>query len=93
MNKKGQGALEYLLLIGGAVLIAAIVLTIMTNLSAGGQAGAEQSTYQTLCGQKLNQNLCDNPGTIEYDSDGDGVDDVTINCAWQNNTCEFTGTS
>ncbi len=32
MNKKGQGALEYLLLIGGAVLVASIVIALITGI-------------------------------------------------------------
>ena len=32
MNTKGQGALEYLLLIGGAVLVAAIVIALITGI-------------------------------------------------------------
>lgn len=35
MNKKGQGALEYLLLIGGAVLVAAIVIALITGVPTG----------------------------------------------------------
>jgi len=38
MDNKAQGALEYLLLIGGAVLIAAIVIVILTQLAGPGQA-------------------------------------------------------
>ena len=33
MDNKAQGALEYLLLIGGAVLIAAVVIVILTGLA------------------------------------------------------------
>ena len=33
MDNKAQGALEYLLLIGGAVLIAAIVIVILTSMT------------------------------------------------------------
>ena len=33
MDNKAQGALEYLLLIGGAVLIAAVVIVILTSLT------------------------------------------------------------
>jgi hypothetical protein len=36
LNKKGQGALEYLLLIGGAVLIAVIVIALLVGM--GGQS-------------------------------------------------------
>jgi len=35
MNKQGQGALEYLLLIGGAVLVASIVIALITGTTAG----------------------------------------------------------
>ena len=39
MQKKGQGALEYLLLIGGAVLIAVIVIAVITSLANTGKTG------------------------------------------------------
>ena len=35
MEKKAQGALEYLLLIGGAVLVAAIVIALITGTTSG----------------------------------------------------------
>jgi len=35
MDRKGQGALEYLLLIGGAVLVAAIVIALITGIPTG----------------------------------------------------------
>jgi uncharacterized protein (UPF0333 family) len=35
MEKKGQGALEYLLIIGGAVLVAAITIALITGTTAG----------------------------------------------------------
>lgn len=34
MKNKGQGALEYLLLFGGAVLIAAVVITLLFNFTS-----------------------------------------------------------
>lgn len=39
MNSKGQGALEYLLLIGGAVLVAVVVIVLLLGLgkSTGGE--------------------------------------------------------
>lgn len=43
-NKKGQGALEYLLLIGGAVLIAVIVIALLISMgSRNAEKAAEQS--------------------------------------------------
>lgn len=35
MDNRGQGALEYLLLIGGAIVVAAIVITIMLSTAEG----------------------------------------------------------
>lgn len=49
MDNKGQGALEYLLLIGGAVLIAAIVIVILNSLGTTGKtvAGNAESIIET----------------------------------------------
>ena len=41
MNRKGQGALEYLLLIGGAVLVAVIVITLLLNISGDTRTDTE----------------------------------------------------
>jgi len=46
MDNKAQGALEYLLLIGGAVLIAAVVIVILTGL-AGNNPTHAQNLYHT----------------------------------------------
>jgi uncharacterized protein (UPF0333 family) len=35
MNMKGQGALEYLLIIGGAVLVAAITIALISGTASG----------------------------------------------------------
>ncbi len=52
MDNKAQGALEYLLLIGGAVLIAAIVIVILTSLAGPGKTtnalGRYNNEYNTL---------------------------------------------
>lgn len=43
MDNKGQGALEYLLLIGGAVLIAAIVIVILNSLGTTGKSASNNA--------------------------------------------------
>jgi uncharacterized protein (UPF0333 family) len=43
MDVKGQGALEYLLLIGGAVLVAAIVIALISGMPTS--LDAEARTY------------------------------------------------
>ena len=60
MDKKGQGALEYLLLIGGAVLVAVIVITLLLGIADQGQTDTQatadagaikicESRLMTLC--------------------------------------------
>ncbi len=48
-NKKGQGALEYLLLIGGAVLIAVIVIALLVGMGSSSKKDASQG------GDRINQ--------------------------------------
>jgi hypothetical protein len=57
MEKKGQGALEYMILIAGAVLVAAIVIAIVTGLTAGGDEAANSRSKDALCAG-IPQNEC-----------------------------------
>ena len=52
-KKKGQGALEYLLLIGGAVLIAVIVIALLVGM--GGQSRETAQDQATKAQQALEQ--------------------------------------
>jgi len=38
---KGQGALEYLLIIGGAIMIAAVVIAIIVKVGGSGKTAAD----------------------------------------------------
>jgi uncharacterized protein (UPF0333 family) len=49
MEHKGQGALEYLLLIGGAILVAVIVIALIVGLGGTGGAEATKSIKDGLC--------------------------------------------
>ena len=76
-NKKGQGALEYLLLIGGAVLVAVIVITLLLQITETGSGSTEETTASSLCTNKaaLQDVVCSDItdvkiGTVEYDCDG-----------------------
>lgn len=75
MNKKGQGALEYLLLIGGALIVAAIVLTILPGLATKGGEGAETAVTAAQCAP-LNETQCTDVVMGDFDKDG------TIDCDW-----------
>jgi uncharacterized protein (UPF0333 family) len=47
-NKKGQGALEYLLLIGGAVLIAVIVIALLVGMGSENATTARERNTEAL---------------------------------------------
>lgn len=47
-NKKGQGALEYLLLIGGAVLIAVIVIALLVGMGSENATTARDRNKEAL---------------------------------------------
>jgi hypothetical protein len=66
MNQKGQGALEYLLLLGGAVLVAAIVLSLVTAIASTGEKAALSRAGDAICAP-LPEDQC---GT----KDPDGID-------------------
>lgn len=46
MDNRGQGALEYLLLIGGAVLVAAVVLALLLGFAQTGQNTANTANQK-----------------------------------------------
>ena len=48
MQKKGQGALEYLLLIGGAVLVAVIVISVISGLGSSGGTESKKQAFDAL---------------------------------------------
>lgn len=83
-TKKGQGALEYLLLIGGAVLIATIVLLIIigstgsTNAIINNNLGVYQS-HVTLGASGGSGGNCGN-GTIQAGEQCDGVNLNSQSC-------------
>ena len=55
MNIKGQGALEYLLLIGGAVLVAAIVIALVTGIPTG----VSNPEDAIICAQNVTPEACE----------------------------------
>lgn len=52
MHNKGQGALEYLLLIGGAIVVAAIVIVLVTNAASQSGTTAEQGQMSSVCNNR-----------------------------------------
>ena len=64
MNLKGQGALEYLLLIGGAVLVAAIVIALVTGIPGT----SPNPAIAAACAQRTTCASC-----IAYEDGGTGT--------------------
>ena len=61
MDTKGQGALEYLLLIGGAVLVAVIVITLLLGIADQGQVDTQATADAgaiKICESRLST-ICD----------------------------------
>jgi len=46
-NKKGQGALEYLLIIGGAILVAVIVIMVIVSMGSTSRSTANETANQS----------------------------------------------
>jgi hypothetical protein len=69
MDSKGQGAIEYLLIIGAVVIIAVIVIAVMMSLSQQGTTAAEdaglEDTFEKAQCQKDCGFLGANAGTGE----------------------------
>ncbi len=86
MNLKGQGALEYLLLIGGAVLVAAIVIALVTGVPASISPPACITECANLSVQ--GDVVCDAIVVADLACDN-GTTGV---CAWDstNNICIYT---
>lgn len=53
-GKKGQGSLEYLLLIGGAVLVAAIVIALVISSGTAGSTQTGITSAAALCASTQN---------------------------------------
>jgi uncharacterized protein (UPF0333 family) len=79
--QRGQGALEYLILIGAAVFIAFIVMSIMLTSGPRMQCENARNTWYSLCTAKMVEGLCNNT-----DLDGDG----TVDCTWDSTNKECT---
>jgi len=78
MNKKGQGALEYLLIIGGAVLVAAIVISLMLSTATPTKCATQDSLLNALCAQFGSQASC-----AAGDPDGAGsASCAATDCSW-----------
>lgn len=88
MNKKGQGALEYLLLIGGAILVAVVVITILSGLGNPVGAQANETAARAICSARTTNPETACAGTPAQV--GDTPNKMTCTCAVNTGRCEAT---
>ena len=67
MEEKAQGAIEYLLIIGAAVIIAVIVIALMMSLSQQGTGAAEDAGLDATFESAQCQKDCCYDTTLEAD--------------------------
>ncbi len=87
MKQKGQGALEYLLLIGGAIIVAVVVVTLLLNLGSTGGANANATSMGAVAAQLAA--TAGNPAPNCNDISGalEGPTALTVRHIWNNNQC------
>ncbi len=89
--EKGQGALEYLLLIGAAVGIAAVVMVVLFTTINNQQVETAKKEIRLMCAQQTSQTEC--TGLSPTKKAGNAT--VSASCAWDSttNTCDVDSTT
>jgi hypothetical protein len=57
-NKKGQGSLEYLLIIGGGILVAVVIIGAIVSLAGTGTGGTKRNVSDQTCHTYITQTAC-----------------------------------
>lgn len=86
-STKGQGSLEYLLILGGAILVAVIVITAITSTPNPGNVGL--NSLAATCQTSLNETVCEAVGapdgvTIPATPVCAGTGGSNTACCWDN---------
>lgn len=58
-NKKGQGSLEYLLIIGGGILVAVVIIGAIISLAGTGTGGTKANVANQTCHTYLTKASCE----------------------------------
>ncbi len=59
MQKRGQGSLEYLLIIGGGILVAVVIIGAIVSLAGTGTGGTKRSVANQTCSTYLDITTCE----------------------------------
>ena len=77
-----QGALEYLLILGSAVLIGGIILALLTSSAVPTETSVKESIIDSLCSAFSSQEKCETG-----DPDGETSSCRPGDCVWENTKC------
>jgi|GEM_PF-1660045 len=79
--KKAQGALEYLILIGAAVFIGAVVILVLGGQSETLKCENTRSSWASLCSTKTayGQTICENTNFVDPKT---GKEEGPADCVW-----------
>ena len=80
-TQRGQGALEYLILIGAAVFMAFIVMSVMLGSGPRMRCQNATNTWYSICSAKMVKGLCE-----ATDIDHDGI----VDCKWDDTAQQCT---
>ncbi|MCX6802628.1 MAG: hypothetical protein NT067_05980 [Candidatus Diapherotrites archaeon] len=78
MNFKGQGALEYLLMIGGGLAVAAIVLVFLFQGIQGNTCSNAKKQVESLCNANPDSVSCTSSITGDVSQNWPG----SVDCTW-----------
>lgn len=86
MQKRGQGSLEYLLIIGGGILVAVVIIGAIVSLAGTGTGGTKATVAQQTCNTYIASGDC-NAATMTIVSSTttacDSYDTASPNqCCW-----------
>lgn len=82
---EGQGVFEYLLLIGGSILIAVLVISILTGF-APGSSEQRKISRDELAKQFCPEGYTDDGGAFSWDQFCQGK---SITCSYENQKCYY----
>jgi hypothetical protein len=89
MQQRGQGSLEYLLIIGGGILVAVVIIGAIVTLAGTGTGGTKANVANQTCHTYLTKAMCENVnnnvGTATHAVECAAPYDVTTTnppCCW-----------
>lgn len=81
MNR-GQGSIEYLLILGGVIMVAVIVVSLLVNIATPTGTQTKNDTADLFCSRKALNDCCNNTVTVQGQPYNCTIDAAKNRCAW-----------